>query len=323
MALTTSERTNIIKLVVAMFNAAPGASYLMDLTAVYEANGRSLQNLATDLSNTSAYKAINPTFQTADEFVQSLLTPLGLQANTTAVDFVTAQFNAGVSKGQIAYNVAVALHATTDSQFAASKALLDNKTIVAEYYSVQKAISQVNIGTLQLALALVTKDLSSVAVAEKAIDDGSYLHPPVTPTSGGTGGTGGTSTGGTTTGSTGSTGSGITTTTTPTTTTTTTTTTTPGGTTTTPDTSPDYYPADDPPPAGSGSSGGGGDPSSDPWSDSEHMGPPPPPPPDPMDPMDPMGLDLDPAFDLAGGAGVMLVGLAGLDFVGHVDPVFA
>jgi len=172
MALTTAERSNIVKLVVAMFNAAPGATYLADLTVAYEANGRSLTNLANDLSNTAAFKGINPVFQTAAEFATSLLTPLGLQANTTAVDYVTAQFNSGVSKGLIAYNVAAALTATTDTQFADAKAILNNKTTVAEYYSVTKAIAQTNIGTLQQSISTVTKDAASVTAAQGAIDSG-------------------------------------------------------------------------------------------------------------------------------------------------------
>lgn len=170
MALTTQERTNIIKLVVAMYNAAPGATYLADLTVAYEANGRSLAQLARTLSETSSYKAINAVFQTATEFATSVLTPLGLQANTTAIDFVTAKFNAGVSKGQIAYDIAVALDATTDAAFADAKAILNNKTAVAEYYSVTKAVSQTNVGTLQQAISTVTKDAASVTAANTAID---------------------------------------------------------------------------------------------------------------------------------------------------------
>lgn len=170
MALTTAERTNIIKLVVAMFNAAPGATYLGELTVAYEANGRSLSNLAKDLSQTTAYKALNPVFQTASEFATALLTPLGLQANTTAIDFVTAKFNAGVSKGQIAFDVAVALAATTATEFADAKAILNNKTAVAEYYSVTKAISQTNVATLQQSISTVTKDAASVTAANSAID---------------------------------------------------------------------------------------------------------------------------------------------------------
>lgn len=172
MALTSQERTNIIKLTVAMFNAAPGATYLADLTVAYEANGRSLAQLARTLTDTAAYKALNPVFQTAAEFAAAFLTPLGLQANTTAVDFITAKFNAGVSKGQIAYDAAVALDGSTDAAFADAKAILTNKTTVAEYYSVTKAVAQTNVGTLQQAISTVTKDAASVTAANAAIDSG-------------------------------------------------------------------------------------------------------------------------------------------------------
>lgn len=170
MALSTAERTNIIKLVVGMFNAAPGATYLADLTVAFEANGRSLSNLAKDLALTPAYKALNPVFQTAAEFATAFLTPLGLQANTVAIDFVTAKFNAGVSKGQIAYEALVALDASTATEFADAKAIVNNKTTVATYYSVTKAVSVTNVGQLQASISTVTKDAASVTAAQGTID---------------------------------------------------------------------------------------------------------------------------------------------------------
>lgn len=172
MALTTAERTNIIKLVVGMFNAAPGATYLADLTVAYEANGRSLLNLAKDLANTGAYKSINPVFQTAAEFATAFLTPLGLQANAVAIDFVTSQFNAGVSKGQIAFAALTALDATTDAAFTAAKAIVNNKADVATYYSVTKGTNQTNLGTLQQVISTVTDTAASVTAAKTAIDTG-------------------------------------------------------------------------------------------------------------------------------------------------------
>jgi len=172
MALTTAERTNIVKLVVGMFNAAPGATYLAELTVAFEANGRSLSNLAKDLALTPAYKQLNPVFQTAAEFATAFLTPLGLQANAVAVDFVTAKFNAGVSKGQIAYEAIVALDASTATEFAAAKAIVTNKANVAEYYSVTKGIAQTNVGTLQQVVSTVTDTAASVTAAKTAIDTG-------------------------------------------------------------------------------------------------------------------------------------------------------
>ncbi len=162
MALTHLERTHIIKLVVCMLNAAPGATYLSDLSNAYEANGHNLSQLARTLADTSDYKVLNPDFQTASEFCSALLKPLSLQNNQTAVDFVTAKFNAGVSKGQIAYDVMIALDATTDSTYANAMAILNNKTTVAEYYSVTLAVAQTNMGTLQSTIANVTANAATV-----------------------------------------------------------------------------------------------------------------------------------------------------------------
>lgn len=168
MTLSTQERTNISKLTVAMFNAAPGATYLAELGGVFEANGRDLQALARDLANSGAYKALNPTSQTAAEFSAAFLTPLGLAANAEALAFVNLKFNAGVSKGQIAYDAAVALDASTAPVFANAKAILANKTLVADYYSSTLAVAGGSVAALQQVVASVTQDASTVATANAA-----------------------------------------------------------------------------------------------------------------------------------------------------------
>lgn len=45
MAITPQEQQNIIGLTVGLFNAAPGAQYLAELTEVYETNGNALEAL--------------------------------------------------------------------------------------------------------------------------------------------------------------------------------------------------------------------------------------------------------------------------------------
>ena len=47
---------------------------------------------------------------------------------------------------------------------------MNNKTTVAEYYSVTKAISQTNVGTLQQVVSTVTKDAATVTAANAAVD---------------------------------------------------------------------------------------------------------------------------------------------------------
>lgn len=168
MAITTQERTNILKLTVGLFNAAPGANYLSEFTSVFEANGHNLGALANTLGTTGAFQSLYPNFQTASEFATKFLTTLGLQGKTEAVDFVTAKFNAGVPKAQIIFDALVALDASTSTEYADAKAILVNKAAVAENYSVTLAASSTSLATLQGAVANVTADAASVTAANAA-----------------------------------------------------------------------------------------------------------------------------------------------------------
>ena len=177
---TTVERTNIIKLVTAMFNAAPGANYLAEQTAFFDAaGGTSAQKLAalgTALGNTAAYVAANPSTQSASAFASAYLTPFGLQANQEAIDFITVRFNAGTPKGLIAYQATLALNSSTAPVFATARAILDNKTNVAEYFSVTKAVAQTDVAVLRTVLSTVTEVASTVPTAKSNIDGGTgYL----------------------------------------------------------------------------------------------------------------------------------------------------
>lgn len=172
MAITAAERNQVIELTVLMFNAAPGADYLSQIVSLYEANAgtqaQKLQALANQLSQTSVYRSLHPNFETAEEFAADFLTPLGLQADTVAKDFVIAKFNAGVSKGQIVYEAYAALNAvpsTGAAQYVAANAILNNKTTVAEYYSVTADGRATDLTTLQSVVASVTSTQASVDAA--------------------------------------------------------------------------------------------------------------------------------------------------------------
>ena len=170
MALTAVERTNIVKVTVALFNAAPGASGLSDFTTFYEANGRDLNRLAINLSNNNIFKSLYPNYQDANTFATQLLSAYGLQGNTDAIAFVTSRFNTGVSKGQIAYEAALAVNNTTATtgDYATARALFNNKAMVAENYSVNLVGQAVDIGTLQGVLSNVTASAASVTAANNA-----------------------------------------------------------------------------------------------------------------------------------------------------------
>ena len=81
MAITAETRTDIIEIVVGMFDAAPGASVLAELTASVDA-GTSLRDLTVALANSTVFQAAYPNFLTNEEFATNFLTSI-LGGNVT------------------------------------------------------------------------------------------------------------------------------------------------------------------------------------------------------------------------------------------------
>lgn len=179
--ITNAERTNITKLVVGLFNAAPGAAYLAEFTTAYQAMGNSLSGLATALGNTPAFKSLYPSYLTATEFATKFLTTLGLEGNQEAKDWVTAKVNGGTSYSSVILQAVTAISNTNDAAFANAKALLNNKTNVAEYYSTTKNVSSDDLATLQGSISAVKADSKVSTPAE--IEE-FFKTNPVLPTTG-------------------------------------------------------------------------------------------------------------------------------------------
>jgi Ca2+-binding RTX toxin-like protein len=180
MAVTAAERLRIEKLVVLMFDAAPGAAYLAQVTSLYEAAAGDLQRVAGTLDDVPVFQALHPPFQTATEYAADFLAPLGLQGDAVARDFIVSRMAAGASKGEIAFaalQVLAALPAQAAAQYQAAKAILDHKAAVADYYSAVKAVSQTDLPLLQSVLDGVTADAATVAQAIAEIDAGSRGAP--------------------------------------------------------------------------------------------------------------------------------------------------
>lgn len=165
MAITTQERSNILKLVVGMFNAAPGAAYLNEFVGAYQALGNSYEALATALGNTGAFQTLYSNALTNEEKSTKFLKTLGLDSNTEAQEWVVAKLNAGEAMSSVILQALVAIVETTSPDFAEAQALLNNKAAVAEYYSVTLGKSADDLGTLQGVVANVKAD-SDVSTPE-------------------------------------------------------------------------------------------------------------------------------------------------------------
>ncbi|MDB5870740.1 MAG: hypothetical protein JWQ07_182 [Ramlibacter sp.] len=178
MTISAQERTSIIQLAVAMLDVAPGATYLATLSAALEANGHSMSALAVEVANSTQYQSLYPVTQSASAFAAAFLTPLGLQANATALGYVNAQFAAGVNKGQIVYDAITALNNSSAPEFADAKAVLANETTVATYYSVTLGATGTDLSVLHHVIDTVTASPSSVAAAIAAMAPPPPPPPP-------------------------------------------------------------------------------------------------------------------------------------------------
>lgn len=184
MAITVEARKDILSIVVGMFNGAPGATILSQLTNAFEAGSTRLQ-IATNLAGTAEYLSIFPAFQTNSEFatklVNNMLGSLVTDANkAVAVELLTARLNAANTStpaAKAAARAEVSIYAldllkavpTTDAGFGAARVALDNKVEVATFYSVDKALNPASVTAAQTVIGTVSNTADSVTTAKATI----------------------------------------------------------------------------------------------------------------------------------------------------------
>src|SRR5574344_1222095 len=169
-SITQAERTDILKLLVGMFDAAPGATYLNEFADVFVSTNKNLGALAELLGQTAEFKAIYPSFLTAEGFANEFLATVGLQDNAEARDWVQSRVNAGEDKAVVIFQGLEALKASTSAEFATARQLLSNKAAVAEYFSVDLRLSSNSLEALQGVIENVTAEVSSVQYSKELLN---------------------------------------------------------------------------------------------------------------------------------------------------------
>lgn len=187
MAISIEAREDLVTLVVGMFDAAPGAAVLTDLTVAYEAGiaagGSSadvMNNIAISLASSSFYKEIYPEFLTNSEFAVKLVNNLAgdtLDATTKAdaSALLLAQLNGmdtstagakAAARAAVTMTAIAAIEAAAadDETFGDLSKQFTNKVEVATYYSVEK---QQNITGLEDAQDVI-KDVDAT---DSSVDD--------------------------------------------------------------------------------------------------------------------------------------------------------
>lgn len=164
----TATQTNILKLTVGMFDAAPGADFLSQFEATFAATG-SIKGLAAALAGTSAFQGIyadslsNNAFATA--FIDNLVgTEADAAAKAWAVSWIEGQLNAGASRSDAMVTAIEALSAVdpADATWGNAQKALTNQTKAAEIYSITEGKSSTDLATLKGVTGSVTSDPATV-----------------------------------------------------------------------------------------------------------------------------------------------------------------
>lgn len=187
---TLETRAELITIVVAMFDAAPGVAVLSDLVAASDA-GNSNTAIAVSLANSAEFKSIFPTFQTNAEFVSKFVDQMvgNLVVESQKDDvknILTAELNNGASKVDVVLTAVAALKAIpeSDSVWGNAAAAFNNKVEVATYHTVQQQQATTTLNGLQSILASVDNTEASVTAAKTSVDNVSNPGQVYTATAG-------------------------------------------------------------------------------------------------------------------------------------------
>ncbi|CAE7163526.1 rsaA [Symbiodinium microadriaticum] len=184
MAITAETRNDIIELVVAAYNAAPGTTLLNELVAIIDGGG-TLADVAVELTTNAEWTSRYPTFQTAEEFAAEWLGNIVPEASAEAIAEGTAVvvgvINGGGSFADIITEGANFLSALdeADASFGTSAANFNNRVEVAAHHTVTLEQAALSSG----ALDGVTSTDSTVDTAKDSLSGTSNVGQTFTLTS--------------------------------------------------------------------------------------------------------------------------------------------
>ncbi len=163
MAISSTQKTEILKIVAGLFNAAPGGTYLTELANLVD-GGMTTSALADALAaNTIFTSGILAGKVTVDDQVDVLMNNFGMVADTDpasagsqAEAYFTQLINDGVGFGNIVFQAVTYLSGTPATEFTDAATLLANKALVADAYS--KTSSSTDLAVLQTIVGSVKGD---------------------------------------------------------------------------------------------------------------------------------------------------------------------
>lgn len=181
MAISVDTKEDLVRLVVIMFDAAVGETYLVDLVHAAE-SGATIEQIAENIFTTDQAKALYPVSQSDAQFTEQFLQQLCgdyLEATEYQMAFTEIMnlLGAGFSKGDVVVESMNYLRysAPQTSTFDSLKAMQSNKFEVAKYHTIDLNTGGTDVAELQAVLSGVNHTDESVQKAKNAIDNSATL----------------------------------------------------------------------------------------------------------------------------------------------------
>lgn len=169
MAITTETREDIIQLVVAAYNTAPGTELLTELVRMVDRDGATLAEVAEHLTMSERWSSQYPAFQTADEFAEEWLGQLVPEASDAVmmagVEIVVGHLNAGGSMSELVLSAQMFLSGTVPAEYANVAQAFMNRTEVAMEHTIAQELEDASFD-----LSSVTSDQDTVTAAVASFD---------------------------------------------------------------------------------------------------------------------------------------------------------
>jgi S-layer protein len=172
--MTAQQQTDAYQFFIVAFGAAPGTVYMDQLNDAYGA-GLTTKQIVNIYTTKDAFTARYPDFLANADFATSLTNYVvgnsaSAAAKAEAVADITAALNAGLSRGDVIFNVFTNLanKDRADATWGNTAKQFDNQVAVAKFVTQDQLVSSTDTATLRGFLNGVTQDVATVQTAKDA-----------------------------------------------------------------------------------------------------------------------------------------------------------
>ncbi|MBP6057240.1 MAG: calcium-binding protein [Nitrosomonas sp.] len=174
------QQLEIIRMIHAMFRAAPGAHHLSEFVTFTDNADRSVRDLAdilaqTDIFKQSLYADTLSNNDFASQFVENTVGHLvSMENKSWAVSEIERMLDQGESRGEVIHWAAIALASvdSTNADWGAAAQQFNHQVEVAAFYSIDQAGPATSLAVLQQVTANITDDIAMVVPAKALLESG-------------------------------------------------------------------------------------------------------------------------------------------------------